>query len=63
MSGNAFSFSFPSLANVAYTLQYITNVTQTNWVSIISTNGNGSVMSLSDPAATSAARFYRVMAN
>jgi uncharacterized delta-60 repeat protein len=63
ITSNVFSLSFPSLANANYTLQYITNATQTNWISAVSTNGTGSVMSLSDPAATDSARFYRVMAN
>jgi uncharacterized delta-60 repeat protein len=63
MNGNAFSVSFPTLLNVNYTLQYVTNACQTNWISITSTNGTGSNMSLSDSQAGGASRIYRVMAN
>jgi hypothetical protein len=44
-----------------YSLQYTT--TWTNWVTILTTNGIGGPMDLTDSNATNQFRIYRVMAN
>lgn len=61
ISGKAFSVSVPTNPQSTYTLQYVTNVSQTNWISIFSTNGNGTTVPLTDPAAIDTSRFYRVI--
>jgi len=63
ISGKAFTLSVPTNPQSTYTLQYITNVSQTNWISIVSTNGNGAIVSLTDPAALDSSRFYRIVAH
>ena len=63
LSGHIFSLSVPTLAQTSYTLQYITNFSQTNWISVCSTNGDGTTMSLTDPAAIDPARYYRVVSH
>jgi len=46
---------------LAYTLQYNTNATATNWTTLFSTNAPASVFDLIDPGASSPRRFYRLV--
>jgi subtilisin-like proprotein convertase family protein len=46
---------------LAYTLQYNTNATATNWTTLFSTNAPGSVFDLIDSSASGARRFYRLV--
>jgi len=58
--GAAFTLSLPTVMGRAYFLQYKGSVTDTNWVPLSGIVGDGGVKTLTDPAATTAHRFYRV---
>ena len=60
LSAKTFVVSVPTANGVVYVLESIDNLGGTNWVQVSSLTGNGGSMTLSDPAATSASRFYRV---
>lgn len=60
-NGNVMSLSFPSSAGVTYVLQYKDALTDATWISLLpGSPGTGGLMTLSDPAATTPTRFYRV---
>lgn len=46
---------------LAYTLQYNTNATATNWTTLFSTNAPASIFDLIDTSATGPRRFYRLV--
>ena len=58
---NQFSIRLTGESNQNYTIQWSTNVTSTNWTSLLVTN-NPAANSLlvTDPNATGEKRFYRV---
>lgn len=55
-----FSAAVPTLAGRSYLLEFKTSLDQTNWTAFPAVAGNGTILWLSDPAATNAQRFYRV---
>ncbi|HWD19237.1 MAG TPA: delta-60 repeat domain-containing protein [Verrucomicrobiae bacterium] len=60
-SGHSFSVATPTVPGANYTLQYRASQSDTNWSTGPSTNGSGSVVTLTDSSATNAARYYRVL--
>jgi hypothetical protein len=58
-----FSFSWVSQPNMNYTVQYTTNLSPANWISLTTTNvGNTNLFTYTDtPAVTQ--RFYRAILN
>lgn len=59
-TGQIFSAAVPTLAGRSYLLEFKTSLDQTNWTALPAVAGNGTILWLSDPAATNAQRFYRV---
>jgi hypothetical protein len=60
LKGQVFSVSISSLTGRSYSLQYTDRSSSTNWTSLPPVTGNGGTLLLTDPAATSSLRFYRV---
>lgn len=58
---NGFSISLPTQSGRVYALQFKDSLTDTNWISLPLTAGNGGVLTLTDPTATDSGRFYRVL--
>jgi hypothetical protein len=59
-STNAVSFSWNTFTNMAYQIQYSTNLAKTNWI-ILSTNiATGPVLTLTNSYGTDPQRFYRI---
>lgn len=56
-----FTLGVAATPALAYTLQYNTNATVTNWTTLLSTNAPTSVFDLIDPAASGTRRFYRLI--
>ena len=59
-SASSFSFSFQSQNGVTYTVQYATSLEDNNWSTLETRTGDGTVLTVNDPVATAARRFYRV---
>jgi hypothetical protein len=55
-----FSAAVPTVAGRSYVLEFKTSLNQTNWTAFPAIPGDGTILWLSDPAATNAQRFYRV---
>lgn len=60
-SGSQFQFVVNASQGQTYTVQVSTNLSSTNWLSILVTNPTMNSFFISDPNATNAARFYRVL--
>jgi hypothetical protein len=60
-SGKRFSIQLNGVAGQNYTLQMSTNLTSTNWLSILVTNAPSGSFFITDPNATNIGRYYRVM--
>lgn len=62
-SGNTAAVSFVSINSRNHTLEFKNALTNANWTPILpGLPGNGNPLTLTDPAATNATRFYRVHA-
>jgi alpha-tubulin suppressor-like RCC1 family protein len=59
-SHNVFSVSVPSQSSLVYRLEYKDSLLESNWTALPLVAGNGSVLTLTDTAATNSQRFYRV---
>jgi len=59
-SASSFSFSFQSQNGVTYTVQYATSLEDNNWSTLETRTGDGTVLTVNDPVATAARRFYRI---
>jgi hypothetical protein len=60
-SGAQFQFLVSGWANQNYTVQVSTNLSSTNWNSILVINTPAVQFMVIDPNATTPARFYRVL--
>jgi hypothetical protein len=59
-SGNSFNFTFSSISNQMYQIQYSTNLSQTNWFSLgAPVTATNSTITISDTGAA-AVKFYRI---
>ena len=58
--GSQFSTLVQTLNRKSYALQYNNSLAATNWTDVSTTAGNGGLKILTDPAATSLQRFYRL---
>lgn len=56
--GSALKLSFPTQTGFTYTVQYVTNLTSTNWVTLTNVAGTGTTQTAND-AASQTKRFYR----
>jgi hypothetical protein len=54
---------FTTIAGPIYTLEYKNSLSDPEWTSAGSAPGTGNTVSITDPAAAVATRFYRVRAN
>jgi hypothetical protein len=59
-SSNAFSFTFGSQTGFIYAVQFKNTLGDSNWTTLLTTNGTGSPISVKDSAAAGSSRFYRV---
>jgi len=60
-SGSQFQFSVTGSTGVNYTIQASTNLGSTNWTSLLITNPTVNTFQFSDPNATNASRYYRIL--
>jgi Regulator of chromosome condensation (RCC1) repeat len=56
-----FSVSAPTQAGKSYALEYKNSFSDTGWTPLPPVTGNGGLVTLTDPSAQGAARFYRVV--
>jgi hypothetical protein len=54
------SVSFPSVAGLNYTVEYRDALEAGAWAGLPTVAGNGSTLTVTDPAPAGSARFYRV---
>jgi alpha-tubulin suppressor-like RCC1 family protein len=59
-SSNKFSLTLPTQSGHVYVLEYINSITASNWTALPLVAGTGGMLTLTDPTATSAQRYYRV---
>jgi hypothetical protein len=62
-NGSSFSMSFISDAGEPYAVEYSDILPATNWTTLTNLSGDGSLINVLDPAATSPKRFYRLKGN
>lgn len=60
VTGSTASISFQSLSGLNYALEYKTHLADAAWISLAPVPGNGGTLTLNDPSASVATRFYRV---
>ena len=58
--GNTFKFSFASVNGLIYAIEYKSNLTDSGWTLLNTTNGTGGLIPINDTTATVPRRFYRV---
>ncbi|MGA3283764.1 MAG: protease pro-enzyme activation domain-containing protein [Verrucomicrobiota bacterium] len=59
-NGNNLVLSWNSLSNIAYQVQYSTNLTETNWVILSTNTATGPVMTCTNAYGSDLQRFYRI---
>ncbi|MCI0747468.1 MAG: hypothetical protein L0Y58_18850 [Verrucomicrobia subdivision 3 bacterium] len=59
-SSGTFSFSFQSEPGVTYNIEYQTTLSEGPWQPLETRTGDGSVLMVTDPAASGVSRFYRI---
>ena len=59
-TGNSFNLSFETTAGKTYVIEYTDSLAAPNWQPLPTVTGDGTVKTLSDPAATVAHRYYRI---
>lgn len=58
-TGNQFQLRLTGATGQNYTVQFSTNLANSNWFSLLTTNLSAASVTILDPNATNAARFYR----
>ena len=58
-TGNQFQLRLTGTTGQTYTVQYSTNLANTNWFSLLTTNPSAASITILDPNATNSARYYR----
>ncbi len=61
LAGGLLTFAWSASGGRTYSLQYRTNLSQTNWITLTNVSAAGSVVSASDAMDLSAQRYYRVV--
>lgn len=59
-TATGFTLRLPGSTGARYTLQFKRTLSEAAWSDLPPVIGDGSVLTLTDPNATNAARFYRV---
>lgn len=59
-STGSFSFSLPTQNGKVYAMEYKNSLADNNWTALPLIAGTGGVLTLTDPTATGAQRYYRV---
>jgi hypothetical protein len=62
LSGSTVQLTWTGVSGLQYQVQYVTNLTQANWVALASATATGSTMTTTDTVGTNTARFYRILA-
>ncbi len=60
-ANNALSLTWNSLTNVAYEVQYSTNLASTNWFNLNTYIASGSTLTVTNVTATNPATYYRIL--
>jgi hypothetical protein len=60
LAGTNFSFSFQSVTGKTYLVQYLDNLSGTNWLTLQTNLGDGSIQTVVTPANAPPQRFYRL---
>ena len=58
--GSAVSFSWNTFTNLAYQIQYSTNLAQTNWITLSTNTAIGPTLTVTNSYGTDPRRFYRI---
>ena len=58
--GSAVSFSWNTFTNLAYQVQYSTNLARTNWIILSTNTATGPILTLTNSYGTDPQRFYRI---
>jgi hypothetical protein len=58
--GNAVLFSWNTFTNLAYQVQYSTNLAKTNWIILSTNTATGPILTLTNSYGTNPQRFYRI---
>lgn len=61
LPNNSFSFSWNTLPNIEYQLQYSTNLASANWINLNVYDATGSILTVTNPIGANPALFYRVL--
>jgi hypothetical protein len=59
-SGANINLGFPTVINHSYAVQYKTNLTDSSWNTLTTTNGTGVNVVVPDATSAAAQRFYRL---
>jgi hypothetical protein len=62
MTSNNLNLVFASQTGFTYVIEYKTNLNSSNWTSLLTTNGTGSLVLIQDPITNGFSRFYRIRA-
>ncbi|MDQ6632067.1 MAG: delta-60 repeat domain-containing protein [Verrucomicrobiota bacterium] len=62
-TGNTFNISVATVSGKTYVLEYKNSLSVSNWILLPAVPGDGTIKILSDPGASVAERFYRVLEN
>jgi len=62
VTGGTMQLTWTGVSGLQYQVQYVTNLTQANWVTLASAAATGSTMTTTDTVGTNTARFYRILA-
>jgi hypothetical protein len=60
-AGTNFTVSIQSELGERYTVQYASSLSALNWQNLLSVTGNGSVLTVTNPAFGNTGRYYRLM--
>jgi hypothetical protein len=57
---NAVVLTWNSLTNIAYRVEYSTNLIKTNWTPLVTNTAAGFTLTITNPIGTNSYRFYRI---
>jgi subtilase family serine protease len=60
VNNNAVSFSWNTFTNMAYQVQYSTDLTKTNWIILSTNTATGPILTLTNSYGTDPQRFYQI---
>jgi hypothetical protein len=57
---NAVALTWNSLTNIAYRVEYSTNLIKTNWTPLVTNTAAGFTLTITNSIGTNSSRFYRI---